>query len=61
MTKRTSHVRGELKTKMRGLTASFFGFRTSRSTVAIQANRDLAEALKEGTSFAFKVRLLELC
>ncbi|KAG2134613.1 hypothetical protein BD769DRAFT_1385682 [Suillus cothurnatus] len=54
MTKRTSHVRGELKTKMRGLTASFFGFRASRSTVAIQANRDLAEALKEGTSFAFK-------
>ncbi|KAG1888853.1 hypothetical protein F4604DRAFT_1915917 [Suillus subluteus] len=54
MTRRTSHVRGELKTKMRALTASFFGFRTSRSTVAIKQNRDLAESLKDGSCFAFK-------
>ncbi|KAG2034074.1 hypothetical protein BDR03DRAFT_828963, partial [Suillus americanus] len=54
MTKRTSHVHGELKTKMRGLTASFFGFRARRSTLAITQNRDLAESLKEGSHFVFK-------
>ncbi|KAG1837061.1 hypothetical protein F4604DRAFT_1530752, partial [Suillus subluteus] len=54
MTRRTSHVRGELKTKMRALTASFFGFRTSHSTVAIKQNCDLAESLKDGSCFAFK-------
>jgi hypothetical protein len=57
MMKRTSHVRGELKTKMHGLTASFFGFRASRSTLAIMQNRDLAESLKEGSRFVFKVRV----
>ncbi|KAG1846746.1 hypothetical protein F4604DRAFT_1594844 [Suillus subluteus] len=54
MTRCTSRVCGELKTKMRGLTASFFGFRASHSIAAIQANPDLAEALKEGASFVFK-------
>ncbi|KAG2029794.1 hypothetical protein BDR03DRAFT_829253, partial [Suillus americanus] len=54
MTKRTSHVRGELQTKMHGLTASFFGFRASRSTLTIMQNRDLAESLKEGSRFVFK-------
>ncbi|KAG0704057.1 hypothetical protein DFH29DRAFT_802470, partial [Suillus ampliporus] len=28
---RTSHVRGELKTKMRSLTSAFYGFRTGNS------------------------------
>ncbi|KAG2743289.1 hypothetical protein P692DRAFT_201692834, partial [Suillus brevipes Sb2] len=54
MTRRTSQVRGELKTKMRTLTASFFGFRASRSIPAIKQNRDLAESLKEGSRFVFK-------
>ncbi|KAG1816421.1 uncharacterized protein BJ212DRAFT_1480870 [Suillus subaureus] len=54
MMRRTSHVRGELKTKMRGLTSSFFGFWASWSMTAIKANRDLAESLKEGISFVFK-------
>ncbi|KAG1796077.1 uncharacterized protein HD556DRAFT_1216239, partial [Suillus plorans] len=54
MTRRTSQVRGELKTKMRPLTASFFGFRASRSIPAIKQNRDLAESLKEGSRFVFK-------
>ncbi|KAG2096658.1 hypothetical protein BD769DRAFT_1335435, partial [Suillus cothurnatus] len=54
MTRHTSHVRGELKTKMHGLTASFFGFCTSRSIVTIKANHGLAESLKEGASFVFK-------
>ncbi|KAG2098575.1 hypothetical protein BD769DRAFT_1644081 [Suillus cothurnatus] len=52
--RRTSHVRGELKTKMRSLTASFFGFRSSGSKEVIRQNRDLAESLKEGSRFAFK-------
>ncbi|KAG2043547.1 hypothetical protein BDR03DRAFT_851630, partial [Suillus americanus] len=54
MTRCTSHICGELKTKMCGLTASFFGFWASCSIAAIQANRDLAETLKEGASFVFK-------
>ncbi|KAG2145165.1 hypothetical protein DEU56DRAFT_899942 [Suillus clintonianus] len=51
---RTSQVRGELKTKMRSLTASFFGFRTSNSNTVIRQNRDLAEYLKVESVFAFK-------
>ncbi|KAG0698832.1 hypothetical protein DFH29DRAFT_809820, partial [Suillus ampliporus] len=54
MTRRTSHVRGELKTKMCILTASFFGFHASRSILAIKQNRDLAESLEEGSRFVFK-------
>ncbi|KAG1775839.1 hypothetical protein EV702DRAFT_1233191 [Suillus placidus] len=57
MTRRTSHVRGELKTKMRALTSSHFGFRTSRSTAAIKQNCDLAESLKDESCFVFKVLL----
>lgn len=53
--KRTSHVRGELKTKMRSLTRSFFGFRSSDSREVIRENRDLAESLKTSSSFVFKV------
>ncbi|KAG2362582.1 hypothetical protein BDR07DRAFT_1236688, partial [Suillus spraguei] len=54
MMRRTSHVRGELKTKMQGLTSLFFGFCASCSMAAIKANHDLAESLKEGSSFIFK-------
>ncbi|KAG2106533.1 uncharacterized protein F5147DRAFT_550901, partial [Suillus discolor] len=52
--RQTSHMGGELKTKMCGLTASFFSFHASQSMVAIKGNCDLAEALKEGSSFVFK-------
>ncbi|KAG2106232.1 uncharacterized protein F5147DRAFT_701544, partial [Suillus discolor] len=52
--KRASHVRGELKTKMRPLTASFHGFRSSNSMEVIRSNRDLAERLKIGSIFVFK-------
>ncbi|KAG1806059.1 hypothetical protein EV424DRAFT_1516950 [Suillus variegatus] len=52
--KRTSHVRGELKTKMRSLTGSFFGFRANDSREVIRRNRDRAESLKEGSLFAYK-------
>ncbi|KAG2144438.1 uncharacterized protein EDB93DRAFT_1087685 [Suillus bovinus] len=54
MMRRTSRVCGELKTKMQALMTSFFGFRTSRSTVAIKQNCDLAESLKDGSCFVFK-------
>jgi hypothetical protein len=52
----TSHVRGELKTKMRSLTRSYFGFRSSDSKEVIRHDRDQVESLKEGSSFVFKVR-----
>ncbi|KAG1876695.1 hypothetical protein DFJ58DRAFT_835980 [Suillus subalutaceus] len=52
--KRASHVRGELKTKMRPLTASFHGFRSSNSMEVIRSNQDLAERLKIGSIFVFK-------
>ncbi|KAG2132880.1 uncharacterized protein EDB93DRAFT_1255101 [Suillus bovinus] len=54
--KRTSHVCGELKTKMRSLTQTFFGFWSSESRDVIRQNCDLAEALKDGSSFVFKRR-----
>ncbi|KAG0694510.1 hypothetical protein DFH29DRAFT_815272 [Suillus ampliporus] len=52
--RRTSHVCGELKTKMRSLARSFFGFRPSDLKEVIRQNRDLAESLKDGSSFVFK-------
>ncbi|KAJ8592844.1 hypothetical protein M405DRAFT_722677, partial [Rhizopogon salebrosus TDB-379] len=52
--KRTSHVRGELKTKMRSLTGSFFGFRAGDNRDVIRRNRDRAESLKEGSLFAYQ-------
>ncbi|KAG1784618.1 uncharacterized protein HD556DRAFT_1221226, partial [Suillus plorans] len=51
---RTSHVRGELKTKMRLLTSSFYGFRASNSMQVMQQNRDRAESLKADSAFIFK-------
>ncbi|KAG1788033.1 uncharacterized protein HD556DRAFT_1312314 [Suillus plorans] len=51
---RTSQVRGELKTKMHSLTASFFGFQSRNSNDVIRQNRDLAESLKDSSVFAFK-------
>ncbi|KAG2089200.1 hypothetical protein BD769DRAFT_1372151, partial [Suillus cothurnatus] len=52
--KRASHVRGELKTKMRPLMASFHGFHSSNSMEVIRSNQDLAERLKIGSIFVFK-------
>ncbi|KAI5987433.1 hypothetical protein EDD15DRAFT_2372133 [Pisolithus albus] len=54
ITSRGSQVRGELKTKLRPLVEVMFGFHSSQSKSAIKKNRSLAEALKEGTNFAFK-------
>ncbi|KIJ63900.1 hypothetical protein HYDPIDRAFT_68131, partial [Hydnomerulius pinastri MD-312] len=52
--KRTSHVRGELKTKLRSLVGSFFGFHTHNSRDGMKRNRNLVESLKEGSRFAYK-------
>ncbi|KAI6017371.1 hypothetical protein BKA83DRAFT_114438 [Pisolithus microcarpus] len=52
---RGSQVHGELKTKLCPLVEVMFGFHSSQSKSAIKKNRSLAEGLKEGTNFAFKV------
>ncbi|KAG1824017.1 hypothetical protein EV424DRAFT_1346255 [Suillus variegatus] len=49
-----SGVKMGTQNKMRSLTASFFGFRSSNSNDVIRQNRDLAESLKDGSVFAFK-------
>jgi hypothetical protein len=49
----TSHVCGELKTKMWSLTHSFFGFQSSDSREVIRENQDLAESLKTSSLFVF--------
>ncbi|KAI6029634.1 hypothetical protein BKA83DRAFT_4047772 [Pisolithus microcarpus] len=56
VTSRGSQVRGQLKTKLRPLVEAIFGFHSSQSKSAIKKNRSLAEGLKEGTNFAFKVK-----
>ncbi|KIJ09358.1 hypothetical protein PAXINDRAFT_87553, partial [Paxillus involutus ATCC 200175] len=54
--KQMSHVRGELKTKLRSLVGPFFGFRACDSREGIKRNCDLVEHLKEGSHFAYVVR-----
>ncbi|KAL6305982.1 hypothetical protein BKA93DRAFT_775949 [Sparassis latifolia] len=53
ITKRTSHVRGELKTKVRGVIQSFFGFRSGENKKTIARNRQHAEDLKDGYTFVY--------
>ncbi|KAH7904196.1 hypothetical protein BJ138DRAFT_1119639 [Hygrophoropsis aurantiaca] len=53
ITKRTSHVRSELKTKARALTATFFAFRSGGHKSTIVRNRQRAEDLKEKDLFAY--------
>ncbi|KAI6029033.1 hypothetical protein EDC04DRAFT_2503192, partial [Pisolithus marmoratus] len=54
-----SQVRSELKTKLCPLVEVVFSFHSSQSKSAIKKNWMLAEALKEGTNFAFKVSFLK--
>ncbi|KAI6024873.1 hypothetical protein BKA83DRAFT_4051981 [Pisolithus microcarpus] len=56
VTSRGSQVRGQLKTKLCPLVKAIFGFHSSQSKSAIKKNRSLAEGLKEGTNFTFKVK-----
>ncbi|KAH7926124.1 hypothetical protein BV22DRAFT_1009785 [Leucogyrophana mollusca] len=53
ITKRTSHVRGELKTKARPLAATFFNFRSGGHKSTIARNRQHADDLKEKDLFAY--------
>jgi len=48
-------VRGELKAKLHPLVEVMFNFHSSQTKSAIKKNHTLAEELKEGASFAFKV------
>ncbi|KAJ6559537.1 hypothetical protein B0H19DRAFT_103578 [Mycena capillaripes] len=51
---RGSQLRGELKTKIRPLTDTMYGFKSGQNKKTIAFNRKLAEDLKEGSTFAFK-------
>ncbi|KIM54882.1 hypothetical protein SCLCIDRAFT_35172, partial [Scleroderma citrinum Foug A] len=53
-----SQLRSELKAKVRPLVEVMFNFHSSQMKMAIKKNRMLAEELKEGASFAFKVQAL---
>jgi len=51
---RGSQLRGELKTKIRPLIDTMYGFKSGQNRKTIAFNRKLAEDLKEGSAFAFK-------
>ncbi|KAL6300199.1 hypothetical protein BKA93DRAFT_716378, partial [Sparassis latifolia] len=54
ITKRTSHVRGELKTKVCGVIQSFYDFRSGKNKSTISRNCQHAEDLKDGYSFVYE-------
>jgi len=54
ITSRGSHVRGELKTKVRPIIESY-GFESGQHKRTIKSNRELAEDLKEGYKFVYQV------
>ncbi|KAJ6452580.1 hypothetical protein C8R45DRAFT_1112886 [Mycena sanguinolenta] len=51
---RGSQLRGELKTKVRPLIDTMYGFKSGQNKKTIAFNRKLAEDLKEESTFAFK-------
>ncbi|KAJ6478334.1 hypothetical protein C8R45DRAFT_792777, partial [Mycena sanguinolenta] len=52
---RGSQLRGELKTKVRPLMDTMYGFKSGQNKKTIAFNRKLAKDLKEESTFAFKV------
>ncbi|KAJ7454204.1 hypothetical protein FB451DRAFT_1049776, partial [Mycena latifolia] len=54
ITNRGSHLRGELKTKMRPRVELTYGFTSGENKKTIARNRQLAEDLKENLTFTFK-------
>lgn len=50
-------MRGELKTKVRALTELVFGFESGQNKRNVRKNRQLAEDLKEGMGYCYKVSL----
>ncbi|KAJ7182098.1 hypothetical protein C8R46DRAFT_1069184 [Mycena filopes] len=53
--RRGAQMRGELKTKVRALTELVFGFESGQNKKNVRKNRQLAEDLKEGMGFCYKV------
>jgi Domain of unknown function (DUF6532) len=58
ITNRASHLRGELKTKARPIVETFYDFESGNHRKTIAKNRSIAEDLKEGYGYAYKVSLL---
>lgn len=56
ITCRASHLRGEIKTKVKPLVASMYGFEVPTSETIRVHNRKLAEELKHEYTFLYKVR-----
>lgn len=55
MAQRGSQMRGELKSKVRALVELVFGFESSQNKKNICNNRQLAEDLKDGMGYCYKV------
>ncbi|KAJ6518448.1 hypothetical protein DFH09DRAFT_1428065 [Mycena vulgaris] len=53
ITRRGPQMRGELKTKVRGLVELVFGFESGQNKKNIRKNRQLAEDLKEGMGYCY--------
>lgn len=53
-------MRGELKTKVRSLVELVFGFESGQNKKNIRKNRQLAEDLKEGFGYCYRVSFLPL-
>lgn len=56
ITCRASHLRGDIKTKVKPLVGSMFGFEVPTNDTIRARNRKLVEELKEGYAFLYKVR-----
>ncbi|KAJ6473974.1 hypothetical protein C8R47DRAFT_987053 [Mycena vitilis] len=54
ITNRGSHLRGELKTKIKELVDIIYGFKSGQNRKIVKYNRELAELLKENLTFTFK-------
>lgn len=55
--RRGPQMRGELKTKVRSLVELVFGFESGQNKKNVRKNRQLAEDLKEGLGYCYKVSL----
>jgi hypothetical protein len=56
ITTRTSHLRGQFKSRARLVVAAVYGFDTSMDAEAIEHNRALFVELKWDSAFIFRVR-----
>ncbi|KAJ7446958.1 hypothetical protein FB451DRAFT_1375736 [Mycena latifolia] len=59
ITRRGSQMRGELKTKVRGLVELVFGFESGQNQKIVRKNRQLAEDLKEGMGYCYKAKIIQ--